>query len=144
MGRQIHQRDGRSLICRHPRARRGVFAQRIVELNDALIEKFDQHFAGHQLAQGGDADHRIELRVLIIARARFAEAAKYALVTIDNHQRHTGRAAAVVDMVSVTVDNIGGEFRVDARLRGLRRCQRRRAQRSKNEQTTFQRGHPSW
>ncbi len=61
------------------------------------------------LLRGGDTDHRVELRVLIIPRAGFAKAAKNTLIAIDNHQRHAGGAAAVVDMIGVTIDHIRGE-----------------------------------
>jgi hypothetical protein len=52
------------------------------------------------------------LRVLIIPRAGFAKAAKHTLIAIDHHQRHAGGAAAVVDMIGVTIDHIRGENRV--------------------------------
>ena len=139
MGREIHQSDWFSLPVRHSGARRSVFAQRIVEFHHPLVEQLHQHLAGHQFAEGGDTDHRVELRVLIIPRAGFAKAAKNTLIAIDNHQRHAGGAAAVVDMIGVTIDHIRGENRVNGRLCGLHRGPRRRAQRSKNEQTTFQR-----
>ncbi len=68
-------------------------------------------------------------------------------ITLVNLATHTsampreqpGGAAAVVDMIGVTIDHIRGENRVNGRLCGLHRGPRRRAQRSKNEQTTFQR-----
>jgi len=44
--------------------------------------------------------------VNVIARARFAKAAKYPLVSVDNAHRHTGRAAAVIDKVRVAIGNI--------------------------------------
>lgn len=54
--------------------------------------------------------------MLIVARTRFAKATKHALVAINNNQRHAGGTATVIDMVGVTIDHIGGKFRVNDRL----------------------------
>ena len=59
----------------------------------------------------------------VIARACFAEAAKYALVTINHHERHPRSTAAVKYMVGITIDDIRGEDRIGYRLCRLDRCQ---------------------
>jgi hypothetical protein len=75
----------------------------------------------------------------IAARARFAKAAEDTLIAIDNHHCHAGCAATVVNQVGVTIGNIRSESWGCKRLRSLSRRQNNRAQRSKGEQTTFQR-----
>ncbi len=106
MRRQIDQRDGGSLICRNACARWGILAERIVEFHHTLVQQFHQHFAGHQLGQGCDADDGIQLWMNVITWTRFAKTAKHALVAVDDDHRHARRATAVVNEVCVAIGNI--------------------------------------
>ncbi len=139
MGRQIHQFDRRSLICRNASAGRRIFAERIVEFHHALIEQFHQHFAGHQLGYRRDTDKGIQLRTNVISRSCFTEAAKHPLVTVDHDQRHSRRTAAVINKVRVAIGNVRGQNRGRQRLGCLGGGQAHRTQRGDREQTTFQR-----
>lgn len=57
--------------------------------------------------------------MLIVTGARFAEAAEYALIAVDNHHRHAGGAAAVINMFGEAVDHIRSKYRINARLNRL-------------------------
>ena len=52
----------------------------------------------------------------VVTGTRFAKAAKYALITINHHERHPRSATAVKYMVGITIDDIGGENRIGYRL----------------------------
>ncbi|CAH0138512.1 hypothetical protein SRABI106_00161 [Rahnella aquatilis] len=117
VGGEIQQGDRIcAAVSRNAGTGRGVFTQRIVNTDFALLRHFYQHFTGNKFGQRGDTHHRVFTRSQIGTGTGFPEAAENLLIVINDNQRHSHRAAAVKDVFCMVIHDLRRQTRILLRV----------------------------